>query len=50
VEEAALLRPERLEQLAKDQHLGSPKADQIVHLNLDASAGTVALNVSKKVK
>jgi hypothetical protein len=50
VEEARLVGPERLEQLARAQELGAPKQDQIVHLNLDASEGTVALNVSKKVK
>lgn len=41
VEEAKLVGPERLRQLAKGK-MDVPKADQIVHLNTDASAGTVA--------
>jgi hypothetical protein len=48
VDEARLLGPERLEQLAKDQKMVSPKADQIVHLNINASEGTVAYNVTSK--
>jgi hypothetical protein len=48
VEEARLLGPQRLEQLAKDQQMVSPKPDQIVTLNSNASEGTVAFNVSGK--
>src|SRR6476620_6701923 len=48
VEEAKLRGPERLEQLAKDQNMISPKPDQIVNLNTTASEGTVAFNVSGK--
>jgi hypothetical protein len=48
VEEARLLGPERLEQLAKDQNMGSPKPDQVVNLHIDASAGTVAFNMGAK--
>ena len=44
VEEAKLVGPERLEQIAKDRKMGSPTKDQIVHLNTDASEGTVAFN------
>ena len=40
--EARLLDPERLEQLAKDQKMVTPAADQVVHLNTNASEGTVA--------
>ena len=51
VAEARLVGPERLEQLAKDQRMVSPKPEQVVHLNINASEGTVAYNVtSKKVK
>jgi hypothetical protein len=51
VTEARLVGPERLEQLAKDQRMVSPKPEQVVHLNINASEGTVAYNVtSKKVK
>jgi hypothetical protein len=51
VTEARLLGPERLEQLAKDQRMVSPKPEQVVTLNIKASEGTVAYNVtSKKVK
>ena len=48
VDEATLLGPERLEQLAKDQQMVSPKPDQVVNLNLNASDGTVAYNVNSK--
>jgi|SRR5437870_272768 len=48
VEEARLRGPERLEQLAKDNHMVSPKPDQIVNLNVSASEGTVAFNVTGK--
>jgi hypothetical protein len=48
VDEARLLGPERLQQLAKDQKMVSPKADQVVHLNINASEGTVAYNVNSK--
>src|SRR5260370_13392358 len=44
VEEAKLVGPERLQQLAKDRKMGNPTKDQIVHLNTDASEGTVAFN------
>ena len=44
VEEAKLVGPERLEQIAKDRKMGNPTKDQIVHLNTDASEGTVAFN------
>ena len=51
VDEAKLLGPARLEQLAKDQRMVSPKPEQVVNLNIKASEGTVAYNVtSKKVK
>jgi cell division protein FtsL len=46
VDEARLLAPERLERLAKDQHMTSPKQDQLVQLNIKASEGTVAFNVT----
>jgi len=48
VDEAKLLAPERLEQLAKDQRMVSPKNDQVVHLQINASEGTVAFNVNSK--
>jgi len=48
VELARQVGPERLEQLAKDQNMGSPKPDQVVNLHTDASAGTVAFNVGAK--
>jgi len=48
VEEAKLRGPERLEQLARDQHMVSPKPDQIVNLNTNASEGTVAFNATGK--
>ena len=44
VEEAKLVGPERLQQLAKDSKMGNPKKDQIVRLDTDASEGTVAFN------
>lgn len=44
VEEAKLVGPEVLQKLAKERNMGSPKKDQIVHLNTDASEGTVASN------
>lgn len=50
VEEANLRGPQRLEQLAKDRNMISPKPEQIVHLNINASEGTVASLTSKKVK
>ena len=51
VDEAKLLGPERLEQLAKAQQMVSPKPEQVVSLNFKASEGTVAFNVtSKKAK
>ena len=46
VDEAKLLAPERLEQLARDQRMTSPKNDQVVHLQINASEGTVAYNVN----
>ncbi len=48
VEEAKLRGPERLEQLAKDQNMISPKPDQVVNLNMKASEGTVAFNTAGK--
>lgn len=48
VAEAKLVGTERLEQLAKDQKMISPKRDQIVHLDTGASDGTVAFNVTPK--
>jgi len=49
VDEARLLAPERLEQLAKDQKMVSPAADQVVHLlNTNASEGTVAAIMTPK--
>src|SRR5690242_12012576 len=51
VDEARLLGPERLEELAKAQQMVSPRPEQVVNLNLKASEGTVAYNVtSKKAK
>src|SRR5215471_1386260 len=46
VEEARLRNPQRLEQLAKDQKMVTPKPDQIVNLNTKASEGTVAFNAT----
>jgi hypothetical protein len=48
VAEAKLLGPDRLEQLARDQQMVSPKPEQVVHLNYNASEGTVAYNVTSK--
>ncbi len=48
VDEAKLLGAERLEQLAKDHRMVSPKSDQVVHLHINASEGTVAFNVNSK--
>ena len=42
LQEAALLSPERLEKLAKDQNLITPASDQIVHLD-SHSDGAVAM-------
>jgi hypothetical protein len=48
VEEANLHGSQRLRELAKSQNMVSPKSDQIVHLNTNASEGTVAsLNPAK---
>jgi hypothetical protein len=44
VREAALLSPERLNDLAKAQNLTSPAARQIVHLDNPAQDGTFAKN------
>src|SRR3954466_14133869 len=44
VAEARLVGPERLEQLARDQRMVSPRPEQVVHLNINASEGTVAYN------
>jgi cell division protein FtsL len=46
VEEAKLVGPARLEQLARDQQMASPKADQIVNLNIKAGEGEVAFNAA----
>jgi len=48
VDEAKLLGPDRLEQLAKEQKMVSPAPDQIVNLNPNASDGTVAFNRAAK--
>jgi hypothetical protein len=48
VDEAKLLAPERLERLAKDQKMVSPATDQVVHLNTNASEGTVASIMTPK--
>src|SRR5882762_9117750 len=48
VEEAKLVGPARLEQLAKDQQMASPKPDQVVNLNIKASEGEVAFNAASK--
>ena len=42
VQEAALLSPERLNSLAKAQDLGSPKSEQVVHLDNAAQDGSFA--------
>src|SRR4051794_5503731 len=46
VDEARLLGPERLEQLARDQRMVSPRPEQVVTLNIKAGEGTVAYNVT----
>jgi hypothetical protein len=48
VQEARLSGRQRLEQLAKDQNMVNPKPEQIVHLNPNASEGTVASLTSNK--
>src|SRR5437870_1503397 len=51
VEQAKWLGPQRLEELAKERNMVSPKPDQVVNLNFDARDGTVAFNAhSKKQK
>lgn len=44
VREAALLSPERLNDLARVHSLGSPGAAQIIHLDTSASEGSFARN------
>ena len=48
VQEARLRGSQRLRQLAKDQNMGSPNADQMVRLNPGAGDSTVALAAGKK--
>ena len=48
VEEARLRGSQRLRQLAKDQNMGSPNADQMVRLNPGAGDSRVALAAGKK--
>jgi hypothetical protein len=43
LEEARLLSPERLDRLAQGQHLVSPTANQIVHLENNNAEGKVAM-------
>jgi hypothetical protein len=43
LEEARLLSPERLDRLAQGQHLVSPTANQIVHLENNNTEGKVAM-------
>ena len=50
VQEARLRGSQRLHQLAKDQNMGSPKADQMVRLNSSAGDATVASLASEKNK
>ena len=50
VHEARLRGSQRLHQLAKDQNMGSPKADQMVRLNPGAGDATVASLASEKNK
>jgi hypothetical protein len=50
VQEARLRGSQRLHQLAKDQNMGSPKADQMVRLNPGAGDATVASLASEKNK
>jgi hypothetical protein len=44
VKEAGLLSPERLNDLARVRSLGSPAADQVIHLDMPAIEGNVARN------
>lgn len=48
VEQARMLGPDRLEQLAKDRNMVSPKPDQIVNLGMEASEGKVAYNLRSR--
>ena|SRR5438067_612793 len=48
VQEARLRGSQRLRQLAKDQNMGSPNADQMVRLNPGAGDSTVGLAAGKK--
>jgi len=48
VQEARLRGSQRLHQLAKDQNMSSPKADQMVRLNPGAGDSTVASLASEK--
>lgn len=43
LQEAELLSPERLEKLAKDQHLVTPQSDQVVHLDGNKPDSSVAM-------
>jgi cell division protein FtsL len=47
VEEARLLNPARLEELARGQKLSTPAAGQVIHLDPKAD-GSLALNVKKE--
>ena len=44
VKEAALLSPDRLNDLARARSLGAPAANQVVHLETTASEGSFARN------
>jgi hypothetical protein len=50
VQEARLRGSQRLHQLARDQNMGNPKADQMVRLNPGVGDATVASLVSEKNK
>lgn len=45
-QEAALLSPERLNELAKARNLASPTADQVIHLDTQAVEGSFARNAA----
>ena len=48
VREASLLSPNRLHELAKEQHLTNPASDQIIHLDNQAREGSFARVVTPK--
>jgi hypothetical protein len=49
VQEAGLLSPARLSELAKARNLTSPAADQIIHLDNPSMDGTVARNEAPRL-